>query len=128
MLTKFRRILCRHRNLVFVRNIYGDEINWCGGYRSVWQCCDCGRFVWSDKLYKQYSNSKCNVPVCDIMQNTLKKQYGLLDYGKHMSIDDAISHINELIENGSLSGSCMCEHKQLRDWLLELKERRERDV
>ena len=27
----FRRLFCRHREFDFVRNIYGDEINHCGG-------------------------------------------------------------------------------------------------
>lgn len=27
---------CEH-DYVFVRNIYGDEINRCGGYRSLWK-------------------------------------------------------------------------------------------
>lgn len=40
-----RRLFCRHREFDFVRNIYGDEINHCGGKRSVWRCRGCGSAV-----------------------------------------------------------------------------------
>ena len=38
----FKRKQCEH-DYEFVRNIYGDEINWCGGYRSEWRCKKCGK-------------------------------------------------------------------------------------
>lgn len=41
--TWFKRLLCRHRNRVFLRNIYGDELNVAGGNRSWWLCQNCGR-------------------------------------------------------------------------------------
>lgn len=37
-----RHLFCRHRDLQFLRNIYGDEINACGGKRSWWRCTKCG--------------------------------------------------------------------------------------
>lgn len=40
-MTFLQWLFCKHRNLAFVRNIYGDEINHCGGYRSLWHCPDC---------------------------------------------------------------------------------------
>lgn len=36
-----KRLFCRHE-MVFERNIYGDEINAAGGYRSWWRCKKCG--------------------------------------------------------------------------------------
>ncbi len=45
--------LCAKHNLVFVRNIYGDEINKISPpnrtYRSEWKCTKCGK-----TKYKQY--------------------------------------------------------------------------
>lgn len=41
MLKIIKRIFCKHE-YVFERNIHGDEINWCGGYRSWWCCKKCG--------------------------------------------------------------------------------------
>jgi len=32
---------CRH-DWIFMRNIYGDEINKCEGHRSMWCCRKCG--------------------------------------------------------------------------------------
>ena len=45
-----RRLLCRHEYR-FVCNIYGDEINWVGGMRSIWQCWKCGKYRFSQHLY-----------------------------------------------------------------------------
>jgi hypothetical protein len=37
-----KRLCCEHE-YEFVRNIHGDEINWCGGHRSIWRCKKCGK-------------------------------------------------------------------------------------
>ena len=44
LLTFILRLFCWHRKFEFefVLNIYGDEINACGGKRSVWRCTKCG--------------------------------------------------------------------------------------
>lgn len=42
---------CEHE-YEFVRNIYGDEINWCGGYRSIWKCKKCGKIEYRKNLQK----------------------------------------------------------------------------
>lgn len=38
-----RELLCRHHLWRFVRNIYGDEINFRNGARSEWECKSCGK-------------------------------------------------------------------------------------
>lgn len=48
----FKQFTCKHNNKTFIRNIYGDEITWSGGRRSVWGCDDCGRYIWSYKLHR----------------------------------------------------------------------------
>ena len=65
----FKRKKCEH-DYEFVRNIYGDEINWCGGYRSEWRCKKCGKSEYRrylqtttiidklDKLYDKYYKDK----------------------------------------------------------------------
>ena len=47
----FKRLFCRHE-YEFVRNIYGDEINHVGGYRSWWRCKKCGRMALGECLHK----------------------------------------------------------------------------
>jgi len=44
-----RRLLCEHR-YYWWRNIYGDEINTCGGKRSLWVCYKCDKTQLRDKL------------------------------------------------------------------------------
>ena len=53
LLTFILRLLCWHRRseFEFVRNIYGDEINACGGKRSVWRCPKCGNRQDRDDLH-----------------------------------------------------------------------------
>lgn len=46
---------CEH-NYEFVRNIYGDEINFHGGCRSEWRCKKCGKIEYRKYLQK---NSVC---------------------------------------------------------------------
>lgn len=41
---------CKHKDLSFVRNIYGDQINHLNA-RSLWMCKDCMTIIRSDKLY-----------------------------------------------------------------------------
>lgn len=48
-----KKMFCKHENLEFIRNIYGDEINRISLkhiYRSIWQCKDCGKIVYKGKL------------------------------------------------------------------------------
>lgn len=52
----FKRLFCKHKNMTFVRNIYGDEINRISLkhiYRSEWRCNDCGKIVYKGQLYKK---------------------------------------------------------------------------
>ncbi len=50
-MTFLGRLFCKHE-YVFVRNIYGDEINAKGGMRSVWRCKKCGCIQYGRSLYK----------------------------------------------------------------------------
>ena len=43
--------------------------------------------------------------------------------GERMSLDEAIEHLDEIILELSCE-NCRREHEQLRDWLVELKEKR----
>ena len=72
---------CEH-DYEFVRNIYGDEINWCGGYRSEWRCKKCGKSEYRrylqtttildklDKLYDEYYKNKYK-QWCDLRADSL---------------------------------------------------------
>lgn len=46
------KIWCKH-NYIFMRNIYGDEINFRSGKRSEWRCFGCGHFKYKDELVKE---------------------------------------------------------------------------
>lgn len=49
-----KRFFCKHNNIEFVRNIYGDEINYANA-RSVWKCKYCGKILYKDKLNLLYN-------------------------------------------------------------------------
>lgn len=46
-----------------------------------------------------------------------------------MTLDDAIEHCNDRIEDEKRRGNCLCakEHEQLRDWLKKLRDLMEGD-
>lgn len=44
-----KRLFCKHTYL-WVRNIYGDEINAMNGKRSWWRCTRCGKWKAKNKL------------------------------------------------------------------------------
>ena len=47
----FKRLFCKHYKVVFVRNIWGDEIIEWGYKRSLWRCDKCGAIVPSEHLH-----------------------------------------------------------------------------
>ena len=69
MMKWIKSLFCEHE-YEFVRNIYGDEINACGGYRSIWKCKKCGKIEYRknlqivsllqrlDNLYDEYYHNK----------------------------------------------------------------------
>ena len=69
MMKWIKSLFCEHE-YEFARNIYGDEINACGGYRSIWKCKKCGKIEYCknlqtisllqrlDNLYDEYYHNK----------------------------------------------------------------------
>ena len=89
-----KRLFCKHK-FVFVRNIYGDEINKCGGHRTLWKCSKCGKYKYDLKLdlrTKLYNNYK------EYYNNIYEKWKD-----EHKEVLDII--INEMIEY-SKQGKC----------------------
>ena len=84
---------CGH-DYIFVRNIYGDEINQCGGYRSLWQCMKCGKYMYSKALY-----SPLNKNLKETLNNFYNEYYEnkYIDWAKeHKEVLDSIT--NKLID------------------------------
>lgn len=52
------RALCKHNDKTFIRNIYGDEINYLN-CRSLWKCNHCKKEIKSDQLYSSETNQEC---------------------------------------------------------------------
>lgn len=68
----FKSLFCKHKYIVFVRNIYGDEIDKISLkyiFRSKWRCKCCGKIVYKDKLYPGINDSVC----CDDKEIRRKK-------------------------------------------------------
>lgn len=55
-----KRLFCNHE-WQFVRNIYGDEINHVGGYRSWWSCTKCGARALGQHLYLEPEREKDDI-------------------------------------------------------------------
>ena len=52
LLSLIRSLFCRHEHATFVRNIWGDEINFAGGKRSLWRCQKCQWLLAKDTLHR----------------------------------------------------------------------------
>lgn len=54
----YRCFFCKHQDLIFIRNIYGDEINRISTkkvYRSLWYCKKCHKEIYKQELYENIS-------------------------------------------------------------------------
>lgn len=49
-ISKAYKLFCKHKNITFLRNVYGDEINYINA-RSIWVCKDCNRTIRKNELY-----------------------------------------------------------------------------
>lgn len=58
MFDLIKRLLCRHRDLRFVRNLYGDQIIQAGYKRSEWKCNHCGAWVLKSALHDDAAQAK----------------------------------------------------------------------
>ena len=54
--TLIKRIFCRHRDVSFCMNLYGDQIIHNGWNRSLWECHKCGMLVGKKHLHKEPSH------------------------------------------------------------------------
>lgn len=49
-----KKLFCRHKNIEFLGNIYGDLINTVSSFnrtnRSAWICKDCGKIIFSEEF------------------------------------------------------------------------------
>ena len=57
----FKKLFCnlnKHKGWVdvFVRNVYGDEINFLNGKRSIWKCTHCNGEILKDYLWKEHKS------------------------------------------------------------------------
>lgn len=52
MFAFIKRLLCKHEDRQFVRNLYGDQIIQAGYKRSEWRCCRCGSWVFENELHE----------------------------------------------------------------------------
>lgn len=56
MIHWIKQLFCRH-NYVFLRNVYGDEINLLGGKRSIWICTKCSILTFRRQLVEEVDNA-----------------------------------------------------------------------
>ena len=103
-LRKFIQKFCCGHEYIFVRNIYGDEINQCGGYRSLWQCMKCGKYMYSKALYSK-NNKNLKETLDKFYDEYYENEYK--DWTKEH--EEFLHHItNELIDAAS-KGKCYFE-------------------
>ena len=98
-----QNFVCDHE-YIFVCNIYGDEINQCGGYRSLWKCVKCGKYKYCKRLYS---------PLNKNLNETLNKFYD--EYYENKQIDwnknneDFLNTVTNHLINAAANGNCYAE-------------------
>lgn len=54
MYNLIKRLMCKHKSIEFIRNVYGDEINVLSSdrmiVRSIWKCKNCGKIIYKGRL------------------------------------------------------------------------------
>ena len=45
------RLKCKHYGLIFIMNLYGDQIIQHRWKRSMWRCAKCDKIIFDDKLF-----------------------------------------------------------------------------
>lgn len=52
-----KQLFCKHECVLWVRNVYGDEINRLSAnrktVRSIWRCKKCGKSIMAGELYRE---------------------------------------------------------------------------
>lgn len=74
-----KRLFCGKHEYVFYRNIFGDEINLCDGYRSIWVCKKCGKVILRDELVRDENDNVISPKWVQDMVNEL----ALLNHNVH---------------------------------------------
>lgn len=97
----FKRFWCEHE-YEFVRNIYGDEINECGGYRSLWKCSKCGKY--------QHRKELCTKNTLKVTLDRLYDECYENEYKNWVKEhDEFLFHITNQLIDASSKGKCYFE-------------------
>ena len=103
----FKKIIqnfrCNHE-YEFVRNIYGDEINWCRGYRSLWKCNKCGKYKYWEHLY-----SPLNKNLKETLNNTYDEYYENKSEHWCNELGEFLSSVTNQLVNAASKGECYKE-------------------
>jgi hypothetical protein len=97
----FKRFWCEHE-YEFVRNIYGDEINECGGYRSLWKCSKCGKYQ-----YRKELRTKSTLKV--ILDRLYDEYYENEHENWVKENNEFLSHVTDELMDKAMKGLCYCE-------------------
>lgn len=106
-------LFCKHE-YEFLRNIYGDEINWCGGYRSIWKCKKCGNLEYKDELYNDKPRT---YKLCDELDKLYDECYDKRYKEWQLLRSESLNMMQKTMRDNAYNGQCwadfvlVCEEK-----------------
>ena len=76
-----KQIFCTHPTMIHLRDVYGDEINYCD-CRSYWQCQKCSAFLKSDRLGIYYKDHKPKHRLFKLALRLTEKHFSQTRWGR----------------------------------------------
>lgn len=114
ILSFIRQLFCKH-NYVFIRNLYGDEINLHNGKRSLWQCTRCGKQIYMNRpLFVEKKKEEKEYVDNDVFKFRCTLKWELSDYDEYVytrPFPDVLLHDDEAIYNRHCEEEMLVESK-----------------
>ena len=110
----FKSLFCKHE-YEFGYNIYGDQINYCGGKRSIWICKKCRKIEYRDELYNEKNTSKYNL--CNELDKLYDECYDKRYKDWQLLRSETLNKMQADMRNLAFKGQCwydiilVCEEK-----------------
>lgn len=109
----FKSLFCKHE-YEFVSNIYGDQINYCNGKRSIWKCKKCGNIEYRDKLYNDKHQT---YKLCQELDKLYEECYDKRYKAWQLLRSESLNMMQKTMRDNAYNGQCwadfilMCEEK-----------------
>ena len=101
----FKSLFCKHE-YEFVCNIFGDQINYYGGKRSIWKCKKCGNVKYMDKLYNDKPRTH---KLCDELDKLYDECYDKRYKDWQLLKSESLNMMQKTMRDNAYNGQCWAD-------------------